>query len=51
MKFINYGNHYIDKNDLYFIKKSLFSSKITQGEQVDLFECRLAERARGNRGR
>ena len=30
MKFINYGNHHIDKNDLYFIKKSLFSSKITQ---------------------
>ena len=43
MKFINYGNHYIDKNDLYFIKKSLFSSKITQGEQVDLFEKILSK--------
>ncbi len=43
MKFINYGNHHIDKNDLYFIKKSLFSSKITQGEQVDLFEKILSK--------
>lgn len=43
MKFINYGNHYVDKNDLFFIKKSLFSPKITQGEHVNLFEKILSK--------
>ena len=44
MNFINYGQHYIDKEDLSYIKKSLFSDKITQGKYVELFEKKLSKR-------
>ena len=38
---INYGKHYIDKNDIKTVNKVLKSNFLTQGPVVDLFQKRL----------
>jgi len=43
MRFIPYGNHCIDSDDLRHIEAVLFSSRITQGPKVGEFEARLAK--------
>ena len=41
---ITYGKHYIDKDDINNVVKSLKSSLITQGENLDKFERKLNNR-------
>ena len=38
---INYGKHYIDKNDIKTVNKVLKGNFLTQGPVVDLFQKRL----------
>ena len=41
---INYGNHYIDDDDVKNVVKALKSKKITQGKYVTIFEKNLAKK-------
>ena len=43
MKYINYGNHYIDNDDLLSVKNALKAEKITQGVLVNKFENNLSK--------
>jgi len=43
MKSIPYGNHYIDKEDISSVVKSLNKSILTRGPLVDKFEQEIAK--------
>ena len=40
---INYGKHYIDKDDIKNVVKVLKSNHLTQGPTIKLFEAKLNE--------
>ncbi len=42
MKFIPYGNHFLDKKDYNAILKSLRSPILTRGPEVEIFEKNIA---------
>ena len=40
---INYGKHYIDKNDIRAVVNVLKKKALTQGKEIDLFEKKLKQ--------